>query len=231
MGVRLASIIIPVYNQADSIGVIIDQYLQAFKELDFECELLAVVNGPRRDNSLEICRENERNNPVLRTLVVDQGGWGRAVRHGLENAKGDLICYTNCARTTAADLVEMLKQGARNEGCVIRSRRMVRESLRRRAGSTLYNAECRLLFGLNWQDLNATPKVFPRQFAPLMQLTENGDLIDLELHALCKRWKYRVIEFPIYTKPSAARKSTTGWKSAFKMYAGAMRLRWNWKAR
>jgi len=228
MAVSLASVIIPVYNQAESIGSILEQYMAAFPSLGFPCELLVVVNGLRRDQSLEICKAVEARHANLRTLVIDQGGWGRAVRHGLANAQGDLICYTNCARTTAPDLIRLLGEAARNPDSVIKARRMERESLRRRVGSAIYNLESRVLFGVKWPDVNATPKIFPRAFTPLLQLEENGDLIDLEFNALCRRLGYPVLEVPIFTKPSAERKSTTGWKSAWRMYTGAVRLRWSW---
>jgi glycosyltransferase involved in cell wall biosynthesis len=225
MSYKLASVVLPVYNQADHIETVLREYLKALDRLDFPTEILPVINGPRRDKSLEICRSLEQQDKRIRTLCIDQGGWGRAVRHGLEQAGGDLICYTNSARTTAKDLVLMLLYGSVHDDCVVKANRKIRENWKRRLGSLLYNLECRYLFDLAYWDINGTPKVFPRSFAPLMGLREDGDLIDLEFNAICRRQEYQVLEVPIFSKTRHSGRSTTNWRSAYGMYSGAYQLR------
>jgi glycosyltransferase involved in cell wall biosynthesis len=216
---------LPVYNQADHIETVLLEYLKALERLDFPTEILPVVNGPRRDQSLAICRSLQQQYTSIRTLCIDQGGWGRAVRHGLSQAAGDLICYTNSARTTAKDLVLMLLYGSVHDDCVVKANRKIRESWRRRLGSLLYNLECRYLFDLAYWDINGTPKVFPRSFAPLMDLRENGDLIDLEFNAICRRLDCQVLEVPIFSKTRHSGRSTTNLRSAYRMYSGAFKLK------
>ena len=225
MSYHLASVVLPVYNQADHIETVLLEYLKALSRLDFPTEILPVINGPRRDNSLEICRSLQEKESRIRTLCIDQGGWGRAVRHGLANAGGDLICYTNSARTTAKDLVLMLLYGSVHDDCVVKANRKIRENWKRRLGSLLYNLECRNLFDLAYWDINGTPKVFPRIFAPLMELEEDGDLIDLEFNAICRRLEYPVLEVPVFSKTRHSGRSTTNWRSAYHMYTGAYKLK------
>jgi glycosyltransferase involved in cell wall biosynthesis len=213
------------YHLAYHIEAVLVEYLKALSRLDFPTEILPVINGPRRDNSLEICRALEQKDGRIRTLCIDQGGWGRAVRHGLNYAGGDLICYTNSARTTAKDLVLMLLYGSVHDDCVVKANRKIRESWKRRLGSLLYNLECRNLFDLAYWDINGTPKVFPRSFEPLMQLEEDGDLIDLEFNAICRRLEYQVLEVPVFSKTRHSGRSTTNWRSAYRMYAGAYKLK------
>jgi glycosyltransferase involved in cell wall biosynthesis len=225
MSYHLASVVLPVYNQADHIETVLLEYLKALSRLDFPTEILPVINGPRRDDSLEICRSLQQKDNRIRTLCIDQGGWGRAVRHGLANAGGDLICYTNSARTTAKDLVLMMLYGSVHDDCVVKANRKIRENWKRRLGSLLYNLECRNLFDLAYWDINGTPKVFPRSFAPLMELQEDGDLIDLEFNAICRRQDYQVLEVPVFSKTRHSGRSTTNWRSAYRMYTGAYRLK------
>ena len=225
MSYKLASVVLPVYNQAGHIESVLREYLKALERLDFPTEILPVINGPRRDESLEICRAVESEHPNIRTLCIDQGGWGRAVRYGLAHASGDLICFTNSARTTAKDLVLMLLYGSVHDDCVVKANRKIRESWRRRLGSLLYNLECRYLFDLAYWDINGTPKVFPRSFTPLMGLREDGDLIDLEFNVICRRQEYQLLEVPVFSKTRHSGRSTTNWRSAFRMYTGAYRLK------
>jgi hypothetical protein len=95
----------------------------------------------------------------------------------------------------------------------------------RRLGSLLYNLQCRMLFDLAYWDINGTPKVFPRAFTPLTNLQQNGDLIDLEFNAICRRENYQTIEVPIFSTSRRTGRSTTNWLSAYRMFTGALQLK------
>jgi len=158
-------------------------------------------------------------------LQSERGGWGLAVKLGLQASRGDVLCYTNSARTTAEDLMLLLLYAVVYPNVVIKANRKIREGFVRRLGSLLYNLECRALFDLSFWDINGTPKVFPRSFDKLLALAENGDLIDLEFNVICRRQGYPLLEVPIFSSRRHGGKSTTNVASAWKMYAGAFRLR------
>ena len=221
---RLASVVLPVHNQAGHIEAVLQEHVTALSRLDLPFELLVIVNGHRRDQSLEICERFALANPAVRTFYVEKGGWGSAVRAGLSRASGDILCYTNSARTTGKDLLLMLLYGSIHPESVIKANRKIRDSLRRRLGSLLYNLECRALFDLPYWDINGTPKVFPRALAPLLSLTRDDDLIDLEFNAICRREGYSVLEVPIFSARRHSGNSTTSLTSAFRMYLGAVAL-------
>lgn len=225
MTAKMASVVLPVYNQADHIGRVLADFAQVLQKLDIPFELIPVVNGPRRDNSLEICKQLEARYPVIRTLCIDEGGWGRSVRAGLAVAKGDTLCYANSARTTSKDLLLVLVYGLIHPDTVIKVDRKIREAWKRRLGSLLYNLECRSLFDLACWDINGTPKVFNRSLSRLLELKRNDDLIDLEFMAICRREEYPIIEVPIFSTTRHSGGSTTSWKSAYRMYKGAYDLR------
>jgi glycosyltransferase involved in cell wall biosynthesis len=225
LSVRLASVVLPVYNQAGHIAEVLEGFVEVLKRLDFPYELIPVINGPRKDNSLEICRELEARYPAIRTLCIDEGGWGRAVRAGLAEARGDLLCYTNSARTTSKDLLLFLLYGSVHDDCVIKANRKIRDNWKRRLGSLLYNLECRALFDLPYWDVNGTPKVFHRNLQPLVELKSNDDLIDLEFNAICREGDYLVLEVPLFSTSRHSGNSTTRLGSAFRMYSGAFRLK------
>lgn len=229
MSDRVISIILPVYNQADHIETVIHDYEAALQRLTNPYEILLVVNGSR-DRSLEVCRELAEKLPSLRVISLNQErGWGRAVRAGLAHAKGELICYTNSARTTPQDLVLSLLYADIYPNVVIKANRKIRNSWRRRLGSLLYNLECRALFDLPMWDLNGTPKVFPRWFDKLLEPTRNDDLIDLEFNVICRCENYPVLEVPILSTRRHGGKSTTNYGSALKLYWGAYQFWQTWR--
>ena len=188
---------------------------------------LMVPNGCG-DGSDEICRALSRQLSGIRVVECLETGWGAAVRAGLAASRGDSVCYTNLARTSSDDLSRVLDTAARFPHDAVKARRDVRESITRRWGSRLYNMEARALFRVGSSDVNGTPKVFPRRFAPLLSLTRNDDLIDLEFMIECRRRGYRVREVGIQSTQRHGGRSTTRWKSAVRMYSGALAL---WRSR
>ena len=218
------TVILPVYNQADHIAGLVTSYLAALERVAMDVELLLVPNGCR-DESERICAELARDNERVRSVPLERGGWGRAVLAGIREARAELICYTNSARTTADVLVLVLLYSTVHPGVVVKANRRVRDSLIRRTGSLLYNLECRALFDLSVWDVNGTPKVFPRTCAGLLGLRREDDLVDAEFNAVCHRAGYPVIEVPILDTTRHSGRSTTNWRSALSLYLGAFRLR------
>ncbi|HZR99094.1 MAG TPA: glycosyltransferase [Chloroflexota bacterium] len=217
------SIVLPVYNQADHIEDVVRDYEKALARVPYSREVILVVNGSR-DRSLEVCQALAMEYPAVRVEHSERGGWGLAVKLGLSLARGDVLCYTNSARTSAQDLVLVLLYSVVNPGVVIKANRKLRENWRRRMGSLLYNLECRALFDLSYWDINGTPKVFPREFDKLLTLTRDDDLIDAEFNVVCRREGYPVLEVPIFASRRHGGTATTNYRSAVKMYWGAYQL-------
>jgi glycosyltransferase involved in cell wall biosynthesis len=221
---RLISVVLPVHNQAAHIGAIIASYRDVLEQLGQPYEVVLSVNGSR-DDSVAVCEQMARSDSHIRVIADARAGWGLAVKAGLRAARGDLLCYTNCARTSAADLQQLLLTALDQPNVVIKATRRVRDNWKRRLGSAVYNAECRVLFGVKTGDVNATPKVFSRAaHAALLNLTSDGDLLDAEFMFACRRHRYPLIEVPIFGNRRQGGSSTTGYKSAVGMYVGAYRL-------
>jgi glycosyltransferase involved in cell wall biosynthesis len=219
---ELISIVLPVHNQAGHIGQRMQSYLEVLADLDRPVELILVTNACS-DTSPGVCRELALRDGRVIAVDSQRGGWGLAVKLGLQTARGELLAYTNTARTDGATLRQALDLAMARPDSVVKVRRQSR-GLWRGLGSTLYNWECRLLFGLHWGDVNGTPKFFPRRFSRLLALRRDDDLIDAEFSMLCRRHGYPVIELPVRWGERSGGKSTTKISSAIKMYVGAYQL-------
>ena len=219
----LVSIILPVHNQADHIGEIVQGYVNILVQFIKEYELVLVANACS-DNSPAVCQELANKNPNIKVVETAQSGWGKAVKLGLKEAKGEIVCYTNSARTSPEVLRSVLEYSLINPNVVVKANRKIRDGLRRRLGSLLYNLECRMLFDSPVWDINGTPKVFPRKYTPLLNLSREDDLIDAEFVALCRKHDYPMLEVPVLSTRRHGGKSTTNYGSAVKMYVGALQL-------
>jgi hypothetical protein len=89
----------------------------------------------------------------------------------------------------------------------------------------LYNLEARLLFGVLCADVNGTPKVFSRPLYNRLALREDGDLLDLELIAQASWLETPILDVATFGFKRHSGKSSTTFRSAWRMYAGAVRLR------
>lgn len=219
----LVSIILPVHNQADHIGSIIDGYVSEMSSQMADIEFILIANACT-DNSVAVCQEMADKNPNIKVIEIEKPGWGNAIKVGLQKVSGDLICYTNSARTSPEVLRTVLEYSLIFPNVVVKVNRKIRDGLRRRLGSLLYNLECRMLFDSPVWDINGTPKVFPRKFTPLLNLSREDDLIDAEFVALCRQYDYPILEVPVLSTRRHGGKSTTNYGSAVKMYLGALFL-------
>jgi glycosyltransferase involved in cell wall biosynthesis len=218
------SLVLPVHNQADHVGGVLRSFAVVLDRLGRSWEILPVANACR-DDTAAICVAIAAEVPQIRVLELTEGGWGRAVKAGLAEARGDTLVYTNSARTTPEILTLMLAYATAHPDVALKANRRVRDSLWRRLGSVIYNLECRALFDLAVWDVNGTPKVFPRSLVKLLELQADDDLIDVEFVAVCARADYPLIEVPVLTTIRHGGKSTTSYASALRMYAGAVALR------
>jgi len=154
-------------------------------KLHIEYELLPVINGPRRDDSLGICKALEDRYPVIRTLCIEEGGWGRAVQAGLAAARGDLLCYANSARTSGKDLLLFLMYGSVHDDSVIKANRKIPRKLEAPSGLAALQPRMPLRFrpGLLGTSMNAEGFTV---IGPPSDLQSHDDLIDLEFNAICR---------------------------------------------
>jgi glycosyltransferase involved in cell wall biosynthesis len=220
----LVSVVLPAHNQADHIGDVVREYSGALARMPIRHELVLVPNGST-DDTEAVCANLAETIPDVRSAPLERGGWGRAVRHGLAESRGEILCYTNSARTAPNELTLTILYAAMHPGTVVKANRKIRDHWSRRLGSLAYNLECRALFDLSIWDVNGTPKVFPRTCDRLLKLTHDDDLIDAEFVWVCRKARYPMLEVPVFSSRRFGGKSTTNLRSAVRMYWGAWAMR------
>lgn len=217
------SIVLPVHNQEDHLEKIVSEYQTVLDRLPVDYEIVLVTNACR-DNSTKLCGSLTERDSRIKWCDIEQGGWGRAVKLGLKKASGDLLCYTNSARTSPEILSLLLLYAIAYPDVVVKANRKIRDNWMRRLGSLLYNLEARALFDLPVWDINGTPKIFPRKFDKLLDLKRDDDIIDAEFNMVCRQEDYPVVEVPILSTKRHSGKSTTNYNSALRMYLGVYDL-------
>lgn len=216
------SLVLPVRHQADHIGRVVRSFAVALETLDITYEIILVPNGSAEDD--RACRDLGHELRSVRCREIEARGWGRAVRVGIAEARGELICFANSARTQADDLSRIVAAGLANEGAVVKALRIRRHSIVRRTGSRAFNLLCNGLLGVRTADVNGTPKVFPRTAAGLLNLSSDDDLLDLEFMWRCRRGNLHLIEIEVQSNRRHGGCSTTNFGTAMRLCAGAIRF-------
>jgi len=171
-------------------------------EFDFAYELILSENGSS-DGTLEIGRQLQDRHPEVRILHSDEPNYGKALKKGIEEARGDIIicdeidlCNTDFYRRALAELVE------HNYELVIGSKAMEgardkRPPLRRLATSIITGL-LRVSLGFQGTDTHGL-KAFKRErLLPVSRkCVVDRDLFASEFVIRAQRDRYRLKEIPV----------------------------------
>jgi glycosyltransferase involved in cell wall biosynthesis len=206
MGPITHSIVIPAYNEARRLEATLDRVLGYVAAQPWNAEVL-VVNDGSTDTTRDIVVRRTAQNPLLR-LVDNPGnrGKGYSVRHGVMNARGEYILFTD------ADLASPIEEGekllaalAAGADIAIGSRWLDKrlqtrpQPLYRRVLGRVFNLALRTVLGMNYKDTQCGFKAFTRRAAdavfPLQIIERWG--FDPEILFLARRTGLRVDEVAV----------------------------------
>src|SRR5262245_24255289 len=103
------SLIIPAWNEADTIHQAIQEAAAALKQVAQEYEIIVVDDGSVDATAAIVRAEAERNPHVRLIQLATNRGYGAALRRGFEAAQLDLVAFTDAdCQFDLADLGSML---------------------------------------------------------------------------------------------------------------------------
>ncbi len=202
------SIIIPLYNEEETVPLLIETIIREFGHDPAFLELVLVDDGSR-DRTAELVLEHASHNPRIRLVQHDRNrGLGAAIRTGLKAAVGDLILYTDADLPFDFSLIPSLISLA-DHNRVVSGYRMNRgEGARRWILTKGYNWLIYALFGLHVQDVNFACKIIPLRLARVMELHSEGSFIDAEILLEAQRHGLTLTQMPLVYYPRTLGQST-----------------------
>ena len=228
---RSISIIIPAFNEEKRLPAtlhIVEGYLSS---TPWEFSEIVVVNDGSSDGTAAVAaRAGARvlENPGNR-------GKGYSVRHGMLEAKGDWLLFSDADLSTPIEELETLWKAADHKAArvAIGSRALdrsligVRQPLYREGMGRLFNLAMRLVTGLPFRDTQCGFKLFDAAAARQIfsrQLLD-GFGFDVEVLYIAQRLGYRIIEVPVRWNDAAGTKVSL-WRG-LNAFADPVRVRWN----
>lgn len=102
------SVVVPAYNERARIGASLARILEYFDAQPYAYELLVVDDGST-DGTRELVTEAAGGRPNVRVLDYGENrGKGHAVRHGMLNAAGNFVLFSDADLSTPVEEVEKL---------------------------------------------------------------------------------------------------------------------------
>lgn len=228
------SIVIPAYNESARLGASLEKVLSYVHSQKWNAEVI-VVNDGSRDNSADIVRSFAAKDPILR-LVENPGnrGKGYSVRHGMLNAKGEILLFSDADLSSpieeAPKLLKALESGA---DIAIGSRwlraetQTQRQPLHRQVFGRIFNLLLRLTLGLQFKDTQCGFKAFKRAAAqaifPLQKIERWG--FDPEVLFLARKLGFKVQEIPVAWGHSGGTRINP-LVDGSRMFLEMLRIRW-----
>ena len=220
------TLVIPAYNEEKRIQSLL-------KDLsDFRGEIIFVCDGTDATPAIIAAFAADHPSLSIRCLTFSARlGKGGGVVAGLEETSTRYVGYMDADGSTSLAEMERLFDRLADVDGAIGSRWLpgsvmtVRQGLRRRAESRLFNLAVRLLFGLDYRDTQCGAKVFRREAleAVLPSIRSTGFEFDVELLWRLAQSGCRVEEVPITWENRD--ESKVGTADAKEMLSGMIRLR------
>jgi len=196
---------------------------------------ILVVNDGSRDNTAELVRQFARKNPMVK-LLENPGnrGKGYSVRHGMSEAQGDIVLFSDADLsspiTEAPKLLQAIQAGA---DVAIGSRwlqaelQTERQPFYRQLLGRVFNLLLRIFLGLNYKDTQCGFKAFTRRAAlaifPRQRIERWG--FDPEILFLANKSGLITREIPVEWRHDD-RSKINPVIDGIKMFVEILRIRW-----
>jgi dolichyl-phosphate beta-glucosyltransferase len=202
------SIVIPAYNEEKRLPQTLRGVLDWLARGTFSFFEVIVVDDGSRDGTARVVDEFAQENKCLR-LARNPGnrGKGYAVRHGMLEAKGEWILYTDADLSSPIAELEKLCRAAREHdaGVAIGSRAVdrslveVHQPALRELSGRCFNLAMRMVTGLPFRDTQCGFKLYRAAAARQIfsRQKQEGFSFDVEDLLIAKKLGVRTVEVPV----------------------------------
>src|SRR3989344_2976620 len=204
------SIIIPVYNEENTILEAIDRVL-AVDILNAKKEIVVVDDGSSDGTTEKLSKTKSKNVKVI--LHRNNQGKGAAVKTGIENSTGDYIIIQDAdLEYNPKDMAKLLRPISEGKIKVVYGTRLKRlpslskeertpQFLLHYVGNKFLSLLTSILYGQWITDMETCYKLFPAKAVGGMKLNAKRFDFEPEITAKLLKKGYKILEVPISTIP------------------------------
>ncbi|MFB3777282.1 MAG: dolichyl-phosphate beta-glucosyltransferase [Bryobacteraceae bacterium] len=231
------SIVIPAFNEENRLPATLRDVFGYLSDSRPEFAEVIVVDDGSTDLT---CAIVERLVPLYSglRLLKNPGnrGKGYSVRHGVMEARGEWVLFTDADLSAPIDELDKLLEAATTGGAAVaigsraldRSLIKVHQSVFRENAGRLFNLLVRLVTGLGFQDTQCGFKLFEagaaREIFRRQRLERFG--FDVEVLFIARLLGYKSVEVPVRWSHSEGTKVRM-LRDSLAMFGDVVRVRWN----
>ena len=221
----------PAYNEEENIAETIRRALDEVGPLvSGSIEVLAIDDGST-DRTRELGEAVAATDPRVRVFHQENRGYGGALRAGFENARGELIGFSD--GDLQFDLHEMsrlldrMADERKPVDVVIGYRMKRRDPPHRIFIAKTYNAIVSVLFALRVRDIDCAMKLFRREVFDGLPLTTDSPFLSAQLLIKLKARGERIAQVGVTHYPRAAGTNTgASFRKILRTFRDIFLLRW-----
>lgn len=194
------SIILPAYNEAENISIVVTDIINCMQFLSWDYEII-IVNDGSIDNSIGVIGSLIKNPQIKSVNHSENRGYGAALRSGFHVATMPWIFFMDSDRQFDIREITKLSKYTNDFDMVIGYRKNRQDNMLRKLNATIFNLAVNLLFGLWLKDIDCAFKLIRREIIDTIKLESNGALINTELLVKTKRLGYKIKQLPVSHHP------------------------------
>jgi dolichyl-phosphate beta-glucosyltransferase len=228
------SIVIPAYNEELRLPTSLAQIASYIRASGRQTEIIVVDDGST-DRTAAIAESFRSQMPDLRVISNGKNrGKGYSVRHGMLEARGCIVLFTDADLSAPIEEADKLLAGLENYDVAIGSRALdrslifVRQSVFREYAGIIFNAIVRIILRLPFVDTQCGFKAFRRERCQIIFQQQRIERFgfDPELLYLARRHGVHAVEIPVRWAHSPATKVSMV-RDSVQMFLDVFIIRWN----
>lgn len=224
------SVIVPSYNEAETLKRTLPELYSYLKTLPWKFELI-VGNDGSKDNTVQVIRDFAKTHKTVQYIgYASNRGKGAILTECFKRASGDVQLFIDADLTIEKTLIPVLVKALERGDISIASKHLrgakVAYPFVRRITSSGYGLLTRLLFGVQLKDFQCGLKAFKKEVIRdlLPNIKNKRFLWDTEILVKAYRKHYKIVEIPAIVHP-ADRSSVHVFRDTWQMFRGLLELR------
>ena len=157
------SVIVPLYNEAESLPELMAWIKRVMEDNDYSYEVIFIDDGSS-DNSWQVIRGLRENNPTIKAIKFQRNyGKSAALNEGFKKAKGEVVITMDADLQDSPDEIPELRRMVLEDNYDIVSgwkKKRYASTLSKNIPSKLFNAATRKASGIYLHDFNCGLKAY-----------------------------------------------------------------------